>query len=250
MITEIDDALRRLLSTQTYTDEQVMVDLDPPTRDWSARRSGPVLNLFLNDIREDTTKRSANMIDVRSDDGFVVARRPSERTFMFSYALSAWTSRPEDDHALLSAALMALLRIEYFAEDQCTGTLAVLAAAGRPATVRVGGILFSERLVTELWSAIGGEYRPILAITVSVAIPAGMPTPAGPRQSEPPVFIFEDTVNGGIDTIKGPDPTEPPDESGAPLRTRQRYRLDSSTTKEKKAGTAAPAQKAPRKRTT
>lgn len=203
MIPEIDRALVTLLSTQTYSEEKVRVDLDPPTKDWAARRTGPVLNLFLNDIREDTEKRSADIVEVRDDKGIIVARRPAERTFLFSYALSAWTSRPEDDHALLSAALGALLRREYLPEEICDGVLAELASLGRPAMIRVGGVLYSERLVTELWSAIGGEFRPIIALTVSSLVPAGLPVPAGPPQTEPPTFVFGDTQSGATSTISG-----------------------------------------------
>jgi len=203
VIPEIDRALIALLSTQTYADERVRVDLDPPTKDWAARRTGPVLNLFLNDVREDTDKRSADIVEIRDEKGIVVARRPAERTFLFSYALSAWTSRPEDDHALLGAALGALLRREYLPEDLCDGTLAELARLGRPAMIRVGGVLYSERLVTELWTAIGGEFRPVIAITVSSMVPAGLPVPAGPPQTEPPKFVFGDTQSGATSTISG-----------------------------------------------
>jgi Pvc16 N-terminal domain len=203
MIPEIDRALVNLLSTQTYAEEKVRVDLDPPTKDWAARRTGPVLNLFLNDIREDTERRSADIVEVRDDKGIIVARRPAERTFLFSYALSAWTSRPEDDHALLSAALGALLRREYLPEELCDGVLAELASLGRPAMIRVGGVLYSERLVTELWSAIGGEFRPIIALTVSSLVPAGLPVPAGPPQTEPPQFTVGSTTTGATSTFSG-----------------------------------------------
>lgn len=226
MIPEIDRALIALLSTQTYADERVRVDLDPPTKDWAARRTGPVLNLFLNDVREDTDKRSADIVEIRDEKGIVVARRPSERTFLFSYALSAWTSRPEDDHALLGAALGALLRREYLPEDLCDGTLAELARLGRPAMIRVGGVLYSERLVTELWTAIGGEFRPVIAITVSSMVPAGLPVPAGPPQTEPPKFVFGDTQSGATSTISGAGRDRPGADAPAG-RTRTRESLGS-----------------------
>lgn len=228
MIPEIDRALIALLSTQTYADERVRVDLDPPTKDWAARRTGPVLNLFLNDVREDTDKRSADIVEIRDEKGIVVARRPAERTFLFSYALSAWTSRPEDDHALLGAALGALLRREYLPEDLCDGTLAELARLGRPAMIRVGGVLYSERLVTELWSAIGGEFRPIIALTVSTLIPAGLPTPAGPPQTAPPQITIGNTFNGATSVVQGAPPvpaSEESDNAPTPARTRSRQSL-------------------------
>jgi hypothetical protein len=228
MLTEIDNALATLLSTQTYADERIRVDLDPPTKDWAARRSGPVLNLFLNDIREDTQRRTADIVEVKDDKGIIVARRPAERTFMFSYALSAWTSRPEDDHALLGAALLNLMRREYLPEDLCEGTLAELARSGRPALVRVGGVLYSERLMTELWTAVGGEYRPVIAITVSTLVPAGLAVPSGPPQTAPPRFTLSNTESGATATFQ--DPTMPIDyrESDNPPdqpRTRTRSRV-------------------------
>ena len=126
---------------------------------------------------------------------------------------------------LLSAALLALLRQDFLPEDLCTGVLAQLARAGRPALLRVGGLLFSERLATELWTAVGGEYRPTIAITVLTVIPSGLPTPAGPRQTQPPSFVFQDMPRDAVDLIRGADPTEPPGPDGNPQRVRQRYRL-------------------------
>jgi hypothetical protein len=230
VIPEVDKALVTLLSTQTYTEERVKVDLDPPTKDWAARRTGPVLNLFLNDIREDTAQRSADIVEIKDEQGRIVARRPAERTFMFSYAVSAWTSRPEDDHALLGAALANLLQREYLPEELCEGVLADLARAGRPAMIRVGGVLYSERLVTELWSSIGGEFRPIIALTVSTLIPAGLPTPAGPPQTAPPQITIGNTLNGATSVVRGAAPVPVQDEvdnapTPAPTRTRSRESL-------------------------
>lgn len=208
MISDIDAALRKLIGSQTFNGETLKVDLDPPTKDWAARRSGPVLNLFLTDIREDTTRRTANYLEVYNDDGVQIGRRPAERTFMFSYSLSAWTSRPEDDHELLSAALVALLQYDYIPEEFVGGLLALATDRKNPAILRVGGILFSDRLVTELWSAIGGEFRPVIVVTVSVDIPAGMTDGSGPPQTEPPRFTFTNTRTGQTSTVLGPPPAK------------------------------------------
>ena len=226
MINLIDDALRNLLANHTYAKEKVRVDLDPPTKDWAARRTGPVLNLFLNDVREDTTRRAANLVDVRDDSGMVIGRRHVDRTFMFTYALSAWTSRPEDDHELLGAAMQALLRQDYLTADMCTGDLAELAKKGRPALLKVGGLLYSDRLVTDLWTSIGGEYRPILAVTVATIMPAGTTTQAGPPQTVPPKFFFTDTFTETTELIRGPDPLERELKPGEVRRIRKRQRLE------------------------
>jgi len=228
MIGDVDSALSQMLSVETYPGETIQVDLDPPTKDWAARRSGPVLNLFLNDVREDTRRRRANYEDVTDANGIVVSRRPSERTFMFTYALSAWTSRPADDHHLLGAAMIALLQYQNIPVQYTSGALEVLTKRFRPAILNVGGVMFSERLATELWSAIGGEYRPILAITVSVELPTGMAVEAGPQQTSPPVFNFENTRTGTTSSVQGASPTAPLDEQGNPIRERRREDLDKS----------------------
>lgn len=225
MIADVDAALRLLIGNHTYPGERIQVDLDPPTKDWAARRSGPVLNLFLNDVREDVNRRTANYLDIRNDDGVIISRRPSERTFMFTYALSAWTSRPEDDHELLGAALVNLLQYEHIPEEFTSGVLHEITCRHHPALLRVGGLMFSERLSTELWSAIGGEYRPTIAVTVSLEIPTGLAVAAGPAQTEPPRFIFNDTRSGTSTTVEGPSPTAPVDEKGNPVRERRRENL-------------------------
>ncbi len=232
MIADVDAALRLLIGTLTYPGEKIQVDLDPPTKDWAARRSGPVLNLFLNDVREDINRRTANYLDIRNDEGVIISRRPSERTFMFTYALSAWTSRPEDDHELLGAALINLLQFEHIPEEFTTGVLNEITCRHHPAILRVGGLMFSERLSTELWSAIGGEYRPTIAVTVSIEIPTGLAVTAGPRQTEPPRFEFRDTRSDATSTVEGPSPTLPVDADGNPVRERRRGFLDQSAAKD------------------
>jgi len=209
VISDIDAALRKLIGTQTFKGETIKVDLDPPTKDWAARRTGPVISLFLTDIREDTTRRISNWVDIRDEGGRVIGRRPAERTFMFSYSLSAWTSRPEDDHEILAAALVALLQYDYIPQEFIGGLLELATQNHNPAILRVGGILFSDRLVTELWTAIGGEFRPVVVVTVAVDIPAGMMDPAGPPQTEPPRFTFQNTRTGQRESLSGPPPAAP-----------------------------------------
>ena len=57
MLSDLDAALKNYLQNETILGQSVQVSLDPPTKDWSARRTGAVLNLFLADIREDVDRR-------------------------------------------------------------------------------------------------------------------------------------------------------------------------------------------------
>jgi len=92
MIAEIDAALKALLLS-AMGKGSFDVSFDPPTKDWASRRSGPVVNLFLADIRENLEKRSIDVVDVRNDAGVVVSRRPRHRTYLLTYALTAWAAR-------------------------------------------------------------------------------------------------------------------------------------------------------------
>jgi hypothetical protein len=73
---------------------------------------------------------------------------------------------------------------------------------------------------------------PIIALTVSTSIPAGLPTPAGPPQTAPPRFSFQDTRDGGSSVVQAGAPVAPTEEEDnapqpSPTRTRTRELLGS-----------------------
>src|SRR5205823_455041 len=82
----------------------VDVSFDAPTKDWSARRNTPTVDLYLYDIREDLVRREVMWEPVRGKDGMVSGRKPPLRRFKFSYLVTAWTQRPEDEHRLFSSS--------------------------------------------------------------------------------------------------------------------------------------------------
>jgi hypothetical protein len=81
----------------------VDISFEAPSKEWSTRRSGPALNLYLYDIHEDLQRRGVQFEEIRNERGLVVERRPPPREFKLSYLVTAWTQRPEDEHRLLSA---------------------------------------------------------------------------------------------------------------------------------------------------
>ncbi len=97
------------------------VSFEAPTRDWAARRNAPTLNAYLYDIRENVARRERGAIAER-DERQVVVRSQPPRWFRLSYLVTAWTSRPEDEHRLLSAAL-GLLSREILPPAALTGAL-------------------------------------------------------------------------------------------------------------------------------
>jgi hypothetical protein len=177
MIHEVDEALRGLLRDEALPGTEVEVCLDAPTRDWAARRNAPTVNMYLYDIREDLRRRQRGMLNEYGTDGVVAARQLPPRYLKLSYLVTAWTQRPEDEHRLLSALLGTLLRYEALPPRLLAGTLA---AAGLPVPMTVALPPPEERAYSDVWTALGGELKPSLDVTVSAPISPTPGRPAGP----------------------------------------------------------------------
>lgn len=235
MIADVDAALKTLLQTGLGV-SGVDMAFEPPTKDWASRRSGPTINLFLADIRENLERRSIDLVDVRDDSGVVVARRPRERTYSLTYALTTWATNPDDEHKLLGSALRCLLRHDTLPPTPDRLFEPDDPAADKPMPMRVGLPSFSDRLATEMWTAVGADYHPTLWVLIDVPVGAGTDQPAGPPQTQPPVFVFQDDAQTIRERVLGEDPANP-----GSLRTRTRPAVTSepSTTSAKASGKPA-----------
>ncbi len=180
MIHEVDESLRALLRREVVNGSDVEVAFDAPTRGWSAKRSGPVVDLFLYDIREDGRQRQQGLVRERGPDGRVVRDREPIRKLQLSYLVTAWTQRPEDEHRLLSLLLDCFLRYDNLPSDVLSGSLA---DNNTTVSLRVGVPSAEDRPVSDLWSAIGGELRPALDVVAVAPIQPGIP-----RVPAPPVL--------------------------------------------------------------
>ncbi|WP_405059088.1 DUF4255 domain-containing protein [Kribbella sp. NBC_01505] len=198
MIPEIDAALSGLLTRDVLGSSQVSVTLDPPTKEWAAHRSGPTMNVFLYDIREDMRRRGAGMQAAFDERGRPTSRRPLPRVFRFSYLITAWTQRPEDEHRLLSTALRTLLRYDVLPAD--------LLPDGPPVSLTVGLPPGEDRSFADVWSALGGEMRASIDVVLSTAYETGVPEPVdtlvtGPIQVDTG-FLGEDAVGNGHASVR------------------------------------------------
>src|SRR6476469_2327772 len=98
MISDVDASLSALLRAEALNGTETEVVFDAPTTEWSSRRSGgPVVDVFLYDIREDPTRRDMAMQPQRDLTGRITGRRPGVRHFRLSCLLTAWTRRPADE---------------------------------------------------------------------------------------------------------------------------------------------------------
>lgn len=193
MISEVDSALTALVRREVLDRAQVSVVLDAPTKDWAARRSGPTVNLFLYDIREDVRRRGSGMSALFDENGRQTGRRKPPRIFRLSYLVTAWTQRPEDEHRLLAAVLNCLLGHERLPAD--------LLPEGAPAvTLTVGLPPEEDRSFADVWTALGGELRPSLDLVVAVPMWAGPPQPVDMLVLEP--------MHAEVESLADPGTTE------------------------------------------
>ncbi|MET9086709.1 DUF4255 domain-containing protein [Streptomyces sp. NPDC090075] len=181
MIHEVDQVLRNLLTGGALAGAGIEVSFDAPTRDWAARRNGPVINSYLYDIREDVARRQRGHIDVRDERDVVVKRRQPPRWFRLSYLVTAWTKRPEDEHRLISAVLATLIPRELIHPSELPGSLGAL---GLTIPLSCAGIQSEARSLAEIWSALGGELKPSLDVVITAPFPAYPEYDAGPPVTE------------------------------------------------------------------
>lgn len=202
MIHEVDEALRTLVRREVVNGSGVEVVFDAPTREWSARRNTPTVDVYLYDIREDLRRRERGLINEYNEDGRVTERRLPPRYFKFSYLITAWTQRPEDEHRLLASVLQCFLRYEKLPDDMLTGSLRDL---GLEVPVTIALPPPQDRSFADVWTALGGELKPSLDIVVSAPTDTGRVYPAAAPALEPPMIkLSNDALATGI-SVGDPD---------------------------------------------
>ena len=187
MIQEVDESLRALVKREALNGSKAEVAFEAPTKEWSARRNAPTVDLYLYDIREDLERRDMQLREVRGADGFVKNRQPPPRRFKLSYLVTAWTQRPEDEHRLLSTLLACFLSHQKMPPDLLTGSLAEL---GETVYMNIALPPPQDRSISDVWSALGGELKPSLDLVINAPVPVNFIQKAGPPVLEEPKFTY------------------------------------------------------------
>ena len=182
MINEVDETLRTLLRAELLQGTDVEVEMEAPTREWSARHTAPTIDLYLYDIREDLQRRETGRIPRYNDEGRVVGHVIPARTFRLAYLVTAWTQRPEDEHRLLSAALGCFLAHDFIPEEHLTS---LLRDNKVPLTIQIGMPPPQDRQVSDVWTALGGNLKPSLDLVVNMRVDAGVMESVQPLVMEP-----------------------------------------------------------------
>jgi hypothetical protein len=190
VIHEIDESLQRLV-TRTLNGSGVNVAFEAPTREWAAQRTGPTVNLYLYDLREDVARRPGGREPVKDGDGRTVGRREPLRSYRLSYLATAWTPRPQDEHRLLSVLLSCFLSSPVLPADVLPKDLA---EAGTRIQLTAGLPPGGDRSISDIWSALGGELKPSLDVVLTVPFDSERVAAAGPPALE--LHLDVEATNG------------------------------------------------------
>ena len=194
MIHEVDETLRGIVKRDVINGSDIEVVFDAPTKDWASRRNTPTIDIYLYDIREDTKRRQAGLMDVRDETGRITSRRPMPRVYKLSYLITAWTQRPEDEHRLLSSMLACFLRNDRIPTDWLAGQLQ---ENGWPLDVTIGLPPPEDRALSDVWSALGGELKPSLDLVITTPIDTQRFIETATLIETPPRFNWSGSGIGG-----------------------------------------------------
>ena len=180
MIHEVDEGLRLLLAAEGLPGDGAEVLFDAPTKEWASKRNSPTVNVFLYDLREDMTRRRSGTERDSDGDGLVLGWHDPPRWYQLSYLVTAWTTRPTDEHRLLADVLRGVSRHDSLREEWLTGSLAELRLA---VLFDAAGPFTDGTAATDIWSSLGGQLKPSISLRVTAPM-AGRREPAGPAVTE------------------------------------------------------------------
>lgn len=203
MIADVDEVLRKLLIREIeIKGNEVDIQFDQPRREWSARLSKPTINLFLFDIRENLRLRgSEQYFTVNRSDGTSEVRRNPVRMDL-RYLMTAWVKEAEDEHLLLSSALMGLLRNPFLPVDLFTERLK---PQPHPCPVEVASFPPEAGPVdkfTEIWGVLDNEMRPGVVITVTVSVDPYKPQTFSQVRSREMRFLQDSGIGNPADKVR------------------------------------------------
>lgn len=174
MLHLLDRGLEALLRAALPSElHDIDVAFDAPDGEWGAGLTRPTINLFLRDVRRNLTERDAGR-HVTTDGGQRVWQWPHPRADC-RYLVTAWTSQVDDEHRILGEVLVALLRSPVLASDHLPEQLRDLDPLPSLSVAASGA---DDQ--ADFWSALGGQLKPGLDLTVTVTVAAAAARPTGP----------------------------------------------------------------------
>lgn len=163
VLTDLQAALRRVIYERGLIDSaDVAVAYEAPVKSWVAARTGPTIDLFLYDIRENTDLRKGGM-ETTKVNGRGQVRMPPRR-FDLCYLVSVLSTEVEDEHLVLWRLLLTLLKNPILPTELLSESLR---KADVPITVKLEAPEGAPKPL-EIWGALELPPRPSLCMVVTV----------------------------------------------------------------------------------
>lgn len=156
MIHELDETIRQILIDRgKLNGNEIDIEFDQPTGEWSATLSRPTINCWLYDIRENTELRANMQLRTVRENGKAKRVSPALR-FDLSYLVTAWTRKVDDEHRLLWRALGAMASIRVLDPEECIGSL-----CNQPfkIPIKVAQGTAAVSTLAELWGVLDNQMR-------------------------------------------------------------------------------------------
>jgi hypothetical protein len=228
LIQLIDEAIEAHLRREVPLPEaSVDISFAAPDRAWSASVTRPTVNIFLWDIRRNTTRTTGGLAQQAADGQ--VERRPTNPVIDLRYVVTAWAAEHRDEHQLLGSVLTCILAHSSVAASALPPQLPI------SSSLSLGLASEEARVTGEFWSSLDGRLKPGLQLVVTLPLDIFAWVAAGPparsvgvaaqRMGQAPA----DVGSNGPRPAGRPAPTDAKAPTGGKAPTRG------------KAGTAAPA---------
>ncbi|MBW3606294.1 MAG: DUF4255 domain-containing protein [Actinobacteria bacterium] len=167
MLHLLDQALETFLRASLPPElADLDVAFDAPDGEWSATLTRPTVNLFLRDVRRNLAERNAGRALRTGGDGRAVWTVPPPRADC-RYLVTAWTAEVDDEHRILGEVLAVLLRTTELTGEHLPEALADVLP--RPSLSLAAS---GDDDQADFWSALGGQLKPGLDVTVTTTIDA------------------------------------------------------------------------------
>lgn len=169
MLQDVDKTLEKLLRDQgKIPRDDIDIEFDTPTREWSGTIGRPTLNCWCFDIRENLKLRPSDSEMQRMNGQMGRHYFPPKRMDL-GYLVTAWARKIEDEHALIWRALQTFKRFHALDPDMCEGTLRYQT---REMPMVVADMSQPRANLSDLWSVLDNEMRLgfMLVLTVELDV--------------------------------------------------------------------------------
>ena len=175
MFADLDESIRQLLIQRGNLDTgEIDIAFDLPSREWAAGVSKPTLNLYLYDIREcHDLKNPTPWVTRPGPNNTAIKSRPDVRIDL-TYCVTAFANAVEDEHRLLTRALITLFQHTNLPADILQGAIAgqdIRTFAAQP-----GGVMQSP---ADFWGALDNDMKPSIDYRVTLRIDLNQEIPVG-----------------------------------------------------------------------